>query len=689
MADKQKPSRRRRAGIVGKLQEAVEDRTGLTAIPTADLQLLETAWDELRSTNRMMDYLGWQVLDYIGGQPNELRRESRLKMVQRSRYVWINDPQAGASTSLMNDFVFGRGVPSPSAKDKAVAEVLEGFWSDPDNKRSITTFNRQLALGVDLALQANFWLNIFDDGEDGVVKVSLLDHDLVENYVRDPENPQRVLYWLVKPTEYEWDFQVDRQKIVPPTSLKPIYYEDFSGMKEAEQEQKDGFRDEPPPKAPTDRLGKGRLYHVAINRFSSQTFGNPEMQRLIRWYSAYNDFMKARVDMAQASAAFIMKRKVKGTPQQLARSASKALSSRGEISGGMDAGALDIAAPPMSGSILQENEGVSHENFKVDSGAGNAQQDAHMIRAPISAATRFPQSYYGDEANSSLATATSLELPVLKAVESRQEVFEQMYRDLIDLVIERAVDAGKISKERSSDEITDLVKSQVAADLAAAAAQQEELGHEVLGTSYQVVGNRHDGYTLRLSVAYEDGEELREAHEDKPVDESETKRDLSYEFSMPSPLRRMMTDLVTACQTTAATFDPNNTNTELTRVLATIVFGEAFEVQDPGDLVDRIWPKGYVDPMMAAAQAQAAPPEAQPRGTNPFGPDAQGDPFPSGGDSNPYGAPMNSRLPEQLRGKPPYNAQEAEEIEEADAEVAALFDRDVADVALAALNALE
>jgi hypothetical protein len=97
--------------------------------------------------------------------------------------------------------------------------------------------------------------------------------------------------------------------------------------------------------------------------------------------------------------------------------------------------------------MWHENESVDAEPFNMDTRAGNAQQDAQIIRAPIAAAERWTQAYFGDASNSTLATATSLELPILKMVESRQEVFERLFRWFIDRVIENAVDKGLIPEQ--------------------------------------------------------------------------------------------------------------------------------------------------------------------------------------------------------------------------------------------------
>jgi hypothetical protein len=76
------------------------------------------------------------------------------------------------------------------------------------------------------------------------------------------------------------------------------------------------------------------------------------------------------------------------------------------------------------------------------------------------------------------------------------------------------------------------------------------------------------------------------------------KVDLTYEFKMPSAIKRLMSDLVTAISTIAKTFDPNGTNIELARTLLTVVLGDALEMQDPADAVERIFPAGYVDPLV-------------------------------------------------------------------------------------------
>lgn len=575
--------------IFGDAFRALQDRAGIVVTTPDTLQEAAALGMELSATRRELDLLGYTALDYLSGRPADAPIQTRRQLVRMARKVWESDPMAGAAVDLLNDFTFSRGVPAPRARDPEVQEVIDEAWNDVDNKACLTTYPAQVALGTDLSLQSNLFLGVFDDGLDGKVKMTVIPHDRVVDVVRDKDNPMRILYYVVETFEQEWDFEKDQLKTL---SVKPnvksgdgsmrsvMYYEHWLNCRML-REQKIKFTE--PPAA---KLAKGRIYHISTNRTSEMAFGVPRMQRMLRWLSGYNEVVAARVDMAKAAAAFIMKRKVQGTPNQVARLAAQAISGRSEL-GAQSIGGTGTQVPPAPGSTLVENEAVQHEPLKLDSGSAGATQDAQMIRAQVSAATRWPQHYLGDVGAASLAGATAIELPVLKLVEANQELFENLFRAFIDRVIERAVDTGRLSKSPGS-----------------------------------VIGEAADA-----------------------DDEAVTERDLSYEFKMPSAMRRMMVDLITAIGNVARTFDPNNSNMELSKTLLTLALGEAFEMQDPAEAVERIFPKGYVDPAVAAAQAAAG------LGANPDDAASNEEGAPTGGDGqdqseNPYGAPVKGSTPE-------------------------------------------
>jgi len=607
-------------GFVNWLRETTEDRLGYSITPTESLELLEAESLDRRMLQRELHQLAYTALDYSGGRPQEVKASKRREMAQKARVVWMHDPQAGATVDLLNSFVFGRGVQKPRAADRLVQQVIDEAWADPDNQIVLTGFDAQLALGTDLQLQSNLFLLFFDDGEDGRVKVGLLDHDTVEDAVRDEDNRMRVLFYMATERRYRWDYERD----APDESLsdrvkgKPEikYYAHWRNMPAAMKANKESGV--PLPKMPpAAKIGDGLVYHLAVNRTSEQVFGVPTMQRLIRWFNAYNDFMSARVDQARAAAAFVMKRKVKGSKSQLEKQATQALSKSSLLGSSVTADGTTLRAP-QPGSVLNENEMVSHENFNLTTNAGNALTDGQMIRSQISAATHFPQHYLGDAGSANLATATSMELPVLKTVEARQEAFEQLFRAFVDRVIERAREAGKLPEQLTTQEINALEQR----DEGSFAPQAgEQFGPED-PTNQQVFGANIQG-------------------EGSPVDKDRSKeRDFTYEFAMPPPLRRMMGELVTSVTGIAKTFDPNGTNTELNKILLGVVLGQGLELEDPAKAVEAVFPPGYKDPAVEAFEQQQA---EKAGGQAPPEPGQQ----PSS-EGNPYGAPMQAQAPEEV-----------------------------------------
>lgn len=676
---------RRPGGLLGRALERVESVTGFAVVDANELRVQEAVSREAYYMANDLEELGYIAMNYASGRPSEPTAASRRKWAQQARVVWLADPLAGAATEMLNEFSLGRGVPRPRAKDKKVQEKIDEAWDDPQNQRVLTSFVAQTKFGNSLSIQSNVFFLLFDDGEDGKVTLSFLNHDTVEGTYTDPENRQRVLFYLATETTDEWDFGTDSVKLGTTTVTKPLYYEAWGavvealidrGFKPKDAEDKlveirkqivtgkskgpekpiivEGPHGDKLELPPPSRWGAGKVYHVAENRDMEMIFGVPRMRRTIRWYTSLNDYMASRVNMMQAASSFIAKKTVKGPPGALERLASKAMRSSSDLRSTIE-NAINpegVKPGPRPGAIASVTDNVNFEPLKLSSGSGEAQTDAQMLRSQISAGDRWPQHYLGDATTANLATATSIELPVLKHVESRQELLEGVFRWFLDRVISRAVEAKQLDPNtREEEDEAQLVRT------VNMNPEVEEATVTVVDMVWRI--NKKDAMRPTEVYVYPSGNveyRLREAHEEKAQDEKDTGRDLSYEFGMPSPLRRMMSDLVGAATQTAQMADPNGENVELTRTLLMLILSEGFEMQDASDVVDRIFPKGYVPLAVQAMQAQMDQ-QAQPGVPAPPGtPRAGGDQQPPGAtdvppdETNPYGAPAEATAPENVPG---------------------------------------
>lgn len=641
------------------IRESAERLTGLSVMPVPERHRLQESEQELRGKQRELQDLAYSILDYTSGSPQEMKAQERRRLAQRARVVWQQDPQYGGTINLMNEFVLGRGVPKPQAVDEAVQDEIDEFWTDPDNMRILTTHAAQVRLNTDLSLQSNVFPLVYDEGEDGQVKLGLIDHDTVEQAVRDPDMRLRILYYFTKSYSREWDVE-KHAYVVSKERSKIRYYEEFRNVQDAERDVEEGLRKEELPDIPDELKGRGRVLHVAVNRTTEQAFGIPEIARVLRWMTAYNDLMRARVDMAKAAASIIMRRKMKGGAAAMQQLASQALMQTGAVPNTpTDPTALGQA--PRPASIIEENDYVEHSAFTLNSGSASAMQDGQMIRSQYSVGTGWPQSYLGDPSATDLSTATTLELRVLKMVEARQQVLEDLITTLVNHKIRRAVETQKLSTTRplTAEEKKREAMREAAerGDEAAAAGggvpglpgimPQPPAGAPAEPAPTRSVTQANAGGLKALHL-------IGDEYDADDVPHGQTIRDFSFQVQMPSPLRRAMGDLINGVSIIAKTFDPNASNMELSRTLLGIALGEGLEVEDPGAAVERIFPPGYVDPMVAAAQQQAAM-QQQPQFAEGEGPEGMGQPAPFGafgGDNqfhppgNPYGAKQAAQPPE-------------------------------------------
>lgn len=592
-----------------RLVETVEERTGREVITSEERQLLESDRSELRRAQKTLEFIGFQLFNYDGGGPgapgaSELKPQVRKWAARQALTMWVEDPMFGQAVELYLSFVFGRGVPKPQAHDADVQDHLDKTWEDPANKRVLTDFDRLLEKGVDLCLQANVFFKFFDDGMDGIVRVSLERFEDVEDVVRHSDlaaagngDRFRILYYksCERLVSYQWR---DGTRIAAPGSdgtPKTIFYEAWGGFDDDDPVM--AIQDVGLSQPPVGMVRPGKIVHLAVNKTSEMAFGVPRARRVINWATAYNEMLISFRDRMKAMASVYMKATAKGSHRDLDRLAmiatgrSSAFGAAREVDG--------VPGGHRGPGVLGENDAVNFEPFKIDSTAGDVAQAAPVIRGQLSGP--WPDHYLSGIADGALAGTQSMELPVLKFIEREQELWvTKVLRELGHASIMKAVEVGDLSEWREP--------TQAELDQIQAAEQASE------------------------PAPFETN------------DDGKVKRDLSFDLSLPNPLKRVMLDVVTAAVTTATGIDPNGENPELSRWLFATVLSEAFDVEDPMRIVDQVLPR----------QPKPSPAEqAQEEGRDPV----TGEPLDTTGAlgadgdrhqaDNAGGAPINAPQPEQ------------------------------------------
>jgi hypothetical protein len=139
------------------------------------------------------------------------------------------------------------------------------------------------------------------------------------------------------------------------------------------------------------------------------------------WLKQYRRFLAARVAITLAMAKFAWKVKVIGGATAVA-----------------SVKATYKDAVPEAGSMAIENQAADMQPIKVDTGANNAYQDGRMLKLQIAAAVGIPEQYFGDISIGNLATAKTVELPMMKQFQSYQRVWADAYQTIDEMVLENA-----------------------------------------------------------------------------------------------------------------------------------------------------------------------------------------------------------------------------------------------------------
>lgn len=356
-----------------------------------------------------LDDRGWLV----GGKRmmGELDPLSRITQVNRGRYYWLRDPLAKQSVRLWTDYSLGDTALTYTCDDTKVQSTLDKFMKDRRN-RKITSRAGQRRMSQRLLIDGEIFFALFDDGT-----VRTFDCLQMTDIITDPDDDDTMLAFkrvTASPdgknplTLYyqPWDYVKSKTKLIDPTNKKAFVWEKNVVM-----------------------------YHLAFDALEKR--GNGLLSCCSDWSKEHRRFMTARVGITQALSKFAFKMTVKGGQRQINSIRQKTESTFAQT--GLTGG-TEKHPPTAPGGTWLQNEGAQLEAMPRTTGAGDAKADADGLKLMMSAGTGIMLHYYGDPSTGNLATATAMELPMLKMFASYQVFWKDAWRDLFAIVLKESPD---------------------------------------------------------------------------------------------------------------------------------------------------------------------------------------------------------------------------------------------------------
>ena len=471
-------------------------------------QQVEEAETNYHHIREQATELGWVLLnsqygDSITehGAAAEITIQERRKRNRRAEEMYREEAIVRRAVNVSNEYVWGRGMQKPAARDPRVQRVIDAFWADPDNQLVISSLNAQIQMNTDLELHGELFFLVFDEGTWGSLGIdveelkdnpnkqnSLLgfsDSDAgQESYIKEHLVDEQAKVSSESSWEYIEDFSGGSFKVtitdpklpecpvklsrIHPNQITNIIRFKNQGLKtryfqrerpEVVFDFKSGnyietgetlttyyenfefpaseYNEENEPVAPN--VAKGRIYHCAVNKGAFGLRGNADIWPTLKWANLLNDFYEWRMTLLKARATFAFKRKIKGGPQAVLQSAARMVN---QTPGARFSGVPGQNQPrptPGVGSIVTENEAENLEQFQIKGDSGDAAGDILSLRAQAGLAVGLPAWYVGDAQGANLANSTSMEFPVLKRFAARQEFFEKIIEKFLDHAIMKAV----------------------------------------------------------------------------------------------------------------------------------------------------------------------------------------------------------------------------------------------------------
>jgi len=338
---------------------------------------------------------GW--IRISGGSNDIITDASRNDYLKLSRLYYYKDPLAKQAIRLWTDYTFGTGVTWSCEDDKA-KNVLNNYWNLRDNQTVLSAKGQRRA-STKLLVDGELFMALFLGAKE--TRIRFIDPLEITEVITDPDDKDNERYYKRTWSDTQGTSHTD-------------YYCSHRNPKDEGCKDSTGVT-----RKATANAKNVLVYHLPWDNLGNR--GIPLLLPALDWIKQYRRFLASRVGIMLALARFAFKAKTKGGATAIA-------TVKGKLDG------QEIPA----GSTWIENEGVTLDSMKIDTGSTHAYNDGRMLKLQVAAAVGIPEQYFGDISSGNLATARTVELPMMKMFQSYQQIWADAFKDMNELVFEKA-----------------------------------------------------------------------------------------------------------------------------------------------------------------------------------------------------------------------------------------------------------
>ena len=354
-------------------------------------EYLKESYASMAAAIMAFDDKGWDLPNGVDGS-NGFKLIEIQGASERIREMTEANPLLKRGCAMRTSYIFGRGVAFGD-----LAPRFRRIVNDPQNQDVLFSPEAQAINERSHFTDGQFFL-LADVATKSFTRIPI---DQISGIVTDPDDAENIRYVRRTWTRLEQDLPSGTTK----QKAMHVWYptDTYSPNRYAGQIQRQ----------PVDATK--RMFVSRVNRRAGRVWGVPDALPAIPWAHAYNEYLKDGTRVLKSLAMFAWRIQSKSR-------------------GGANAAAAAIANPATAGSTAVMGDGMELSSMPrantVDLGTGRplASMVASALEVSIVALLSDPG------ASGSYASVQTLDIPTMKAMEARQQVWTSFYRRVMTFI---------------------------------------------------------------------------------------------------------------------------------------------------------------------------------------------------------------------------------------------------------------
>lgn len=380
-----------------------------STLPDPMVEVLE---ESIADLNLRLEDRGWKRV----GQEDEdtLSRDAIVTAAQDGRALAVAHPLVRRGLSLRTAYVHGEGGPQVTVElesDQDVAGVVRDWWESRENQEALTGPEARARLERSLSTDGNVFIASYTNPVDGRVTNRTIPLEEITRIITAPGDRMQVMFYERQYTRRAEAFATTEQAI---TTLHPaLSY--APSLRPRVIDGKEVRWDEP-------------IRHVRVNELDGWQFGVGDTFSIASWARAYRDFLGDWAKLTKSLSQFAWRATAEGKRASKARQALQ----RAQTSVPGNSGSAGATYVSQQGESL---EAIPKSGATIDADSGRP------LLAMIAAGLDVPVTMLSTDpgVTGARATAETLDEPMYRAMNARQDVWGRLYTDLAEYRIEQAI----------------------------------------------------------------------------------------------------------------------------------------------------------------------------------------------------------------------------------------------------------